>query len=164
MKRLLIPVLALCGVLAAQPQCTIGTVRGTYAVSYASGWALMPQQGSALPLALPGVILGVVSIGYDGTLSGGETVIIAGQAKEYDINGKVEINSDCTGTLRILTKEKGVSAGPAMPVLERFVAVAGQGQEFELQTIIMPMPASPVGAMSVGTWKRMTAAPGTAGW
>lgn len=163
MKRLLIPVFALCGVLAAQPQCTIGTVRGTYAVSYASGWALMPQQGSALPLALPGVILGVVSIGYDSTLSGGETVIIAGQAKEYDISGTVEINSDCTGTLRILTKEKGVP-GPAMPVVERFVAVSGHSQELELQTIIMPMAASPVGAMSVGSWKRMTVTSGTAGW
>jgi hypothetical protein len=162
MKRFMLLVLALCPVLAAQPQCTAGRVSGTYVVSY-DGWALMPQQGSPLPLTVPGVILGVVSIGYDGTLRGGETVIIAGQAVEYDITGgSVSMNSDCTGTMRILVKVKGSSDKPA-PVTERF-AVVMAGQEIEIRTTVLNSPDATVGAMAIGVWKRMSPTPGSASW
>jgi hypothetical protein len=162
MKRLTLLILALCPILAAQPQCTAGRVSGTYVVSY-DGWALMPQQGSPLPLTVPGVILGVVSIGYDGTLSGGETVIIAGQTVEYEIaGGSVAINSDCTGTMRILVKAKGSSDVP-MPITERF-AVLMAGQDIEIRTTVLNSPTAAVGAMALGVWKRMSPVPGSASW
>lgn len=164
MKRIMMLVLAWCPVLAAQPQCSVVDVRGTCAVAYDNGWALMPQQGSPLPLTVPGVILGVVSIGYDGTLTGGETVIIAGLAQEYDISGSVTINSDCTGTFQILTKLKGSSDKPA-PVKERFVAMVGvPGGQLEIRTTILNMPGSPVGAMANGVWKRFSPTPRSASW
>jgi hypothetical protein len=162
MKRLMLLLLALCPVLAAQTQCLVDNVRGTYAVSY-NGWALIPQQGSPLPLTVPGVILGVVSIGNDGTLTGGETVIIAGQAKEYEITGSVAINVDCTGTMRILTKVKGSSDKPAT-VIERFVALRAGSQDLEIHTTILNSPDATVGAMALGVWKRATLVPGSASW
>ena len=161
MKRLMLLTLALCPVLAAQPQCTVGMLSGTYAVSY-DGWALMPQQGSPLPLTVPGVILGVVSISYDGTLSGGETVIIAGQTTEYEVTGSVAVNSDCTGSMRILVKVKGSTDKP-VPTSERFVALVA-GQDREIRTTILNSPSATIGAMALGVWKRMTNTPGSANW
>jgi hypothetical protein len=160
MKRLMLLTLALCPVLAAQAQCTLDSVHGTYAVSY-DGWALMPQPGAPLPLAVPGVILGVVSIGYDGKLSGGETMIVAGQAVEYDITGgNVQIKPDCTGTMQILTRVKGTS-GASAPITERFVVLSDAG---EIRTTVMGSPSAAAGAMGLGTWKRMTWVPGSASW
>ncbi|MFB3778101.1 MAG: hypothetical protein ACE141_10835 [Bryobacteraceae bacterium] len=164
MKRLFLLILTACAVVAAQPVCSVLTVRGTYAVSY-DGWALMPQPGSPLPLAVPGVILGVVSIGHDGKLSGAETVIIGGQATEYDIAGSIDIKPDCTGTLRTFTKLRG-SADKPSPVTERFVVlVKGTwGEEVDIRTTIVEMPGSLVGAMGLGIWRRMTSMPGSANW
>jgi hypothetical protein len=164
MKRMLMLVLALCPVVAAQTPCTVASVRGTYVVSY-SGWALMPEQGAPLPLTVPGVILGVVSIGHDGSLSGGETMIVAGQTQEYLITGTVEINSDCTGTLRISTKVKGSSDKPS-PVTERFAAVVSgvSGQDVEIRTTILSSPTPAVAAMGLGLWRRMSPVPGSATW
>jgi hypothetical protein len=164
MKQLILLSLAMCPALWAQQQCTAGDVRGTYAVAYDSGWALMPQQGSPLPLTIPGVILGVISIGFDGTLTGGETVIIAGTAADYDVSGDVKMNPDCTGTLQILTRLKGSSDKPA-PVTERFVALIGlPGAQIEIRTTILKMAGSPVGAMGNGVWKRMSPTPRSANW
>jgi hypothetical protein len=162
MKRLMLLTFALCPLLAAQPQCTTNLVRGTYAVSY-DGWALMPQAGSPMPVVAPGVILGVVSIDHDGNLSGGETVIIAGQLVEYEITGgKLTIQSDCTGSMRLLIRPKG-TGGPSAPVVERFVALVS-GQDTEIRTTILSMEGSPVGAMSLGIWKRMSPTAGAANW
>ena len=162
MKRLLISAFALSSILAAQPQCTNSVLRGTYAASYASVWGLMPQQGSPMPLTVPGAILGVVSIGYDGTLSGTETVIGPGQVKDYEIAGRIEINSDCTGTLRELTRLKGSSDTP-ITITERFVAISHPGGEIELQSTILGTGA-PVGAMGIGIWKRISTVPQSAAW
>jgi hypothetical protein len=160
MKRLILLTLALCPVLAAQTQCTLDSVRGTYAVFY-DGWALMPQPGSSLPLTVPGVIMGVVSISYDGKVTGAETVIIAGQAVEYDITGgSVQIKPDCTGTMQILTRVKGTPGAPA-PIAERFVALSDAG---EIRTTILSSPSATTGAMGLGIWKRMSPVPNSASW
>ena len=161
MKRLVMLILALCAVAAAQ-QCNLV---GTYAASYDNGWGLMAQQGSPLPLTFPGVILGVVSISYNGVLSGGETVMIAGEAKEYEISGKIEINPDCTGTLREFTRLKG-SSDPLMPITERFVALVPSttGQVLEIRTIILPLVGAPVGAMGNGVWRRINTVAGSVSW
>jgi hypothetical protein len=152
--------LALCPVLAAQQQCTLAHIRGTYAVLY-DGWALFPQPGSPVPLTVPGVIIGVVSIGYDGKVSGAETVIVAGQAVEYEITGgSVELKSDCTGTMRSLARVKGSSAAPA-PIIERFIALADKD---EIRTTVMNSPDAAIGAMGLGIWKRMTPVPNSASW
>jgi hypothetical protein len=160
MKRLMLLTLALCPVLAAQQNCTLAQIRGTYAVFY-DGWALFPQQGSPLPLTVPGVIMGVISIGYDGKLSGAETVIVAGQAVEYEITGgSVELNSDCTGTMRSLARVRGSGQEPA-PIIERFVALVDKD---EIRTTVLNSPDAAVGAMGLGTWKRMSPTPNSASW
>jgi hypothetical protein len=154
--------MALCPLLAAQPQWPVGTLRGTYAVSY-DGWALMPQPGAPLPLTVPGVILGVVSIEHDGSLSGGETVIIAGQAVEYEITGgNVAINSDCTGTMQILVRVKGSGAKP-VPIAERFIVLM-RGLNNQIRTTVLNSPGAAVGAMGLGVWRRITPMPGSVSW
>ena len=160
MKRLMLLTLALCPVLAAQQHCTLQQIRGTYAVSY-DGWALLPQQGAPLPLTVPGVIMGVISIGYDDKLSGAETVIVAGQAMEYEITGgSVELNSDCTGTMRSLARVKGSGQEPA-PIIERFIVLADKD---EIRTTALNSPDASVGTMALGIWKRMSASPNSASW
>ena len=117
MKRLILLIPLLAVVAAAQTNCNLSLMPGTYAVSY-SGWVTVPMPGAA-PVTVPGSILGVISIGYDGKINGAGSVAIApGPSMDYDVSGTIQINSDCTGTLRLNTKPRlGGPAGTAGAIL-----------------------------------------------
>jgi hypothetical protein len=160
MTRIMLLILALCPLALAQQQCSIFSARGTYAVSY-DGWALIPQPGAPFPLTLPGVILGVVSIGFNGTVSGAETVIIAGQVVEHEIvGGSLDLKEDCTGTMRSLVKVKGVAAPPT-EISERVIVLP---HENEIRTTVVGSTNPLAGAMGLGIWKRMSPVPNSAKW
>ena len=64
MKRVILLVLMLSAVAAAQINCTMTSIVGTYAVSYI-GWVTMVVPNAA-PAMFSGTIVGVISIDYDG--------------------------------------------------------------------------------------------------
>jgi len=78
--------------LAAQVRCGSNSVRGTW--SYSSiGWALV--NGSPVPL----IMLGVMVVDNTGKLSGPGTAITNGEVMEFELDGRIEVNSSCTGVM-----------------------------------------------------------------
>jgi len=116
MKRLILLIPLLSAAAAAQVTCTLASLKGTYAVSY-MGW-LSVVEGSTTT-TYPGTILGVISIGWDGKLSGGDAVAGFGPVVDYDIAGTVELKSDCTGTLHIKSQPR--TGGQSETEVHRFV-------------------------------------------
>ena len=158
MKRLIVLILMLSAVAAAQVTCTLDWIRGTYAVSYI-GWVSLAQPGGTM-VTLPGTIVGVISIGNGGGLSGGGTVSVAGMGPtaDYDIFGTAAINSDCTGTLKM--KPKPRAGGPAGTQTDRFVF-----NPVDRSLVTTTVDMGPVYYPTlVGTWKQVSAVPNTAAW
>jgi hypothetical protein len=156
MKRFILLILALSAVAAAQPSCSLDSIRGTYAVSYI-GWVTITQPG-APPVTTPGTILGVVAISLDGQLSGGGAVSGFGPVTDYDISGTIEIKPDCTGTMRLKSKPK--SGGPVGTEIDRFVF--NPNEKTVLATIVDLGPG--VYPAVLGTWKRIPAALNAGTW
>ncbi|MGD0873214.1 MAG: hypothetical protein ABSB88_27025 [Bryobacteraceae bacterium] len=160
MKRLILLIPLLAMVAAAQMNCNAQNMVGTYAVSY-SGWITVPMPGAA-PVTVPGTILGVISIGYDGKVNGGGSVAVApAPSTDYDVSGTIQVNSDCTGTLRLSTKPK--PGGPAGTQVDRFVF------HLEEKTLLTTMVSINNGYADgypavLGTWKRLSAQPNAASW
>jgi len=158
MKRLIVLILMLSAVAAAQVTCTLDWIRGTYAVSYI-GWVSLAQPGGTM-VTLPGTIVGVISIGNGGGLSGGGTVSVAGMGPtaDYDIFGTAAINSDCTGTLKM--KPKPRAGGPAGTQTDRFVF-----NPVDRSLVTTTVDMGPVYYPTlVGTWRQVSAVPDTAAW
>lgn len=160
MLRTMFCLLVFAAVLPAQPRCSTWSVSGTYAVTY-EGWALIPQPGGPPPQTLPGVILGVVSLANDGTVSGSETVVVAGTVMEYEITGgKLSLNADCTGSLKTQIRPKGAT-GPSNEIVERIIVLP---DEKEMRSIIVASPGAPVGSMGIGYFKRIAYVPNAVSW
>ena len=161
MKRLLllIPLLAL--VAAAQGynpmSCSLYSIAGTYAVSYA-GELTMAQGASSFTFW--GTILGVLSIDYGGNLSGAAALGGGGYpVTDYTITGgTVEIKPDCTGTIRI--KSKSNAGGPEENEVDRFVYVP---DDKTLLVTIVDLGSGFTVAVN-GTWKRISSMPNAANW
>ena len=158
MKRAILLVLVLSAVAAAQTTCTVGSVAGTYAVSYI-GWISMAGPGGAM-LTLPGTIVGVISIGYDGKLSGGGTTSVAGMGPpaDYDIFGTAAVNADCTGTLKMQPKPR--AGGPAGTETDRFIF---NPVDKSLFTTIVDLGPVTFPAIS-SIWKQISPVPKAAAW
>jgi hypothetical protein len=156
MKRVILLVLMLSAVAAAQINCTMTSIVGTYAVSYI-GWVTMalPGGGSA---TFSGTIVGVMSIGYDGKLTGGSAVSGLGPVADYDSSGTVEIKSDCTGTLRYKSKPR--AGGAVEPETDRFVFIPGDKSLF---ATVVDLGSGMYPAMA-GTWKPISPVPNMANW
>ena len=117
MIRLLLA-LALIGGTAMAQNCNLSMMLGTYAVSY-QGTLAAPQPAGP-PAMLPGFILGVLSINYDGTISGGATINVGGEMAEYEGTGTIELKRGCSGTITLRMGVKGI-AGPPSEEVDRFV-------------------------------------------
>ena len=158
MKRAVFLVLVLSAVAAAQTTCTLTSIAGTYAVSYI-GWASMAGPGGTM-LTLPGTIVGVISIGYDGKLSGGGTTSMAGMGPtaDYDIAGTATVNADCTGTLKMQPKPR--AGGPAGTETDRFIFNPVDKSMF---TTIVDLGATTSPAIS-SIWKQISPVPKAAAW
>ena len=158
MKYLTILILIFCSIASAQPACTSSSIVGTYVVSY-MGW-LTTQAPNAAPVTVSGGIFGVVSIGYDGKLSGAAAIAGMGPVVDYVVTGAVDINSDCTGSLRLSGKVRATNQ-PGMPYeVDRFVFLPDLG---ECRLIITDMGAGVYPAL-LGTWKRISPMPNAAKW
>ncbi len=157
MKRLALLIPLLCSAAAAQLNCTLHSIAGTYSVSYL-GWLTMQQPGGT-SVTLPGTILGVVSIGYDGKLSGVTAVAGLGPVVDYEVIGTTELKSDCTGTLRLQVRPKG-STRAYETEIDRFVI------DPDAKTLLAIMSDLGPGVYPVvlGTWKRLSPVPNSANW
>ena len=161
MKRVILLILVLSAVAAAQTACDLSSITGTYAVSYI-GWMSMAQPGGTV-LTLSGTIVGVISIGFDGKLSGGGTTSAAGMGPpaDWDIFGTATVNSDCTGTLKMTPKPR--AGGPAGTQTDRFV-FNSHDKSF-LTTIVDLAQGGQVFYPAIsGTWKQISWLPKMAAW
>ncbi len=154
MKRAILVMLLLCGVAAAQSVCGIETVRGTYAASYL-GW--LTFAGTTTPM--PGVIFGVMSIDWNGTLSGTAAVGGMGPVTDYVVSGTVTVNPDCTGTMTMSVKPK-TGTGPPETEVDRFIVFP---QDKEIRVVMWDIGPAAYPAI-LGTWKRISPVPNAASW
>ncbi|SPE35304.1 exported hypothetical protein [Candidatus Sulfopaludibacter sp. SbA6] len=158
MKRIVLLMVVLCAVAAAQPTCYTSSVAGTYVISY-MGWLTMAVPGAA-PMTASGGIFGVMSIDYDGTVSGTGAVSGLGPVTDYVTSGTLTIKPDCTGAIKMTSKPKGTS-GPATEVeVDRFVFLPDVG---EIHAVVWNMGPGVYPAL-LGTWKRMSRTPYAAQW
>ena len=111
-------------------------------------------------LTLPGTIVGVISIGYDGKLSGGGTTSVAGMgpAADYDIAGTATVNADCTGMLKMQPKPR--AGGPVGTETDRFIFNPVDKSMF---TTIVDLGATTSPAIS-SIWKQISPVPKAAAW
>jgi hypothetical protein len=156
MKRLILLVLVLSAVAAAQNTCSMSSIVGTYAVSYI-GWVTMVVPNAA-PATFNGTIVGVMSIGWDGKLSGAAAVSGLGPVADYDSSGTVEIKSDCTGTLRYKSKPR--AGGSVEPETDRFIFIPSDRSMF---VTVVDMGPGMYPAMAA-TWKQISVVPNAAAW
>jgi len=153
-------ILGLSAIAAAQGtsicQGGIASLRGTYLVSY-EGWLTIPDPTNpyAAPALYPGAILGVMSIETNGKLSGTVTVAVFNEVAEYENEGTVTLNDDCTGELKYYGKIKGSPSGTqGMLEIHKFIAV-DNGADLELHVIMKSVPG--VVPVVLGKWKRIAA-------
>jgi hypothetical protein len=149
MKRLLLTMFAACAVAMAQPECSLQTLRGTYAVSY-SGIVTAPA-GSAFV-----TILGVISVDPSRSpfISGGITFAGFGPTPMFvPASGTVQVNADCTGTIRL--------GNPATGETEVDQFMYDQHSQ-SLQATVIKIALGNVAAL--GTWKKISPVPGIATW
>ena len=166
MKRFAIILLLMGGTTAAQmpsarmPECSLHMLKGTYVVSY-QGWMYFPEGGGYPAMQVPGVIMGVRSIGAAGVITGNATVILPfGKAVYETTEGSfAAVNPDCTGTLIRYGRVRGSSDPPSREV-DRFVYLRETGEllviKDELEWGTIPMV--------LGSWKRMSNMPDQAQW
>ena len=163
MKRILLLILGLGATAAAQRECNLASVVGTYGVFYSPGWTAIAP-GSPVPAppgVYPGVYMGVMSIDYNGKPSGAQTMVTVGAIFNFQVvGGKVEINSDCTGTLQTRLKVKGTNE-PPIETVERIIVLPDQR---EIYTITTDTGVAGSQYIGLGVWKRMSPVPATANW
>ena len=156
MKRLILLMLVALAVASAQPNCSLQTLRGTYAVSY---WGIIQvMQPGAAPAAVSGGIVGAISIGYDGTVSGAAAVSGMGPVTDYEVGGTAQVNPDCTGKLSLKVRPKGTQQWGTET--DRFVF---DPDTKTLLVIIVDLGPGVIPAVQ-GTWKQISSVPNTVSW
>ena len=111
-------------------------------------------------LTLPGTIVGVISIGYDGKLSGGGTTGMAGMGPtaDYDIFGTATVNADCTGTLKMQPKPR--AGGAVGTETDRFIFNPVDKSMFTTIVDLGPVMTPAISS----TWKQISPVPKAAAW
>lgn len=132
-------------------QCSPVSLHGTYAFSY-QGIGMQAGPGVAMPA--PYAMIGRVSFGYDGSVSGFGTGALGGRIVPFAmLNAKAVLNPDCTGRI---TATFNV-AGQNMPgQAEDFFVVLDGGNEVWTIEISTPSGAGPI---TLGNWKRLSPVP-----
>ncbi len=149
MKRLMVTMLMACAAAMAQPECSLQTLRGTYVVSYTG---VISTPGGSPYITL----FGVVSIDPAASqqVSGGVTVTGLGPTAMFiPTAGTVQINSDCTGVLRL------GSPGTAPTEIDQFIYDADSKS-----LVATAVKIAAGGIASLGRWKKIFPMPYAATW
>jgi hypothetical protein len=130
----------------APAQCSASQVHGTYAIQH-QGTYLISKPGVTTPLPAPTLINGIVSVDRSGEVSGGGTSSLAGNAADFDVNGKIDVAPDCTAVAQLNVTSAGLTdAGKA------WMVILDNGEELWVIQTESQM-AKPIIA---GTWKRIS--------
>ena len=133
--------LLVAGALVAQPtNCTIDNVVGTYALAY-QGTVMVPASGSQ-PSAVLAAGLGLLSINWQGTISGPAYATMGGKLSTSTMAGTMRVNSDCTGSI-----DWGAGSTATFVIID-------QGNELNS----MMLTAGGMGPVIYGTWKKISRA------
>jgi len=92
----LVVLLAVSGSAAAQ--CSSNMVRGTWAFQN-HGTAMLTIPGSAMPVPVPFVSMGMMKANGQGQFTMHATLSVGGQIQEADLTGIIQVNEDCTGSV-----------------------------------------------------------------
>ena len=156
-------ILAFSVIAAAQmqPACSIGSIQGTYLVSY-QGLLTIPDPTNpyATPTLFPGVILGVMSIGPNGNISGTSTLAGLSEVAEYESIGTLTLNAGCTGVMRFTNRNK--KTGYTDSEEDKFIVVA-KDSDREIQAITTNVGAGIVPVM-LAKWTRIAYASNAIVW
>ncbi len=114
---------AFCFCLNAQPPCTIGTVRGVWARATGVNTVMLTAPGAAQAVPAPLAELGVASIDEQGRLSGWVNGMLAGDYFDVTITGRVEVNTDCSGTIRFSVTQLGTTTPVPGEVVIRIIVL-----------------------------------------
>lgn len=89
--------LALCSSSFAQWQCSLNTVRGTWAFQ-GHGTAMMILPGASAPAPVPYASVGVMKVDNQGRYTAHATISVGGRVQDADLAGSLQVNADCTAT------------------------------------------------------------------
>lgn len=145
-------------------KCSMGTVRGTYAVGadLGTGVGLMTVAGQTQPATIVVSGVGVIAIDSGGGVTGGFTQLPNGQLLEKEVlNSSLEVYEDCTGYFSLRTRPKGTSGTPSGPATLEKLIVLDNGEEIWTLTISAPGAVKPV---TPGSWKRISKDVGPVAW
>ena len=160
MKRLTLLMLVALAAAMAQPNCSMNTsmdmLKGTYAVSY-YGLLQVVQPGAASPMTTTGGIVGIISIGSGGEISGGAAVSGFGPVTDYEVAGTAQLTG-CAGKLSLKVRPKGAKDWGTE--IDRFVL---DPAEKTLVVIIVDFGPGVYPAIQ-GTWKQISPLPYAASW
>ncbi len=134
----------------APAQCSQADVHGVYAVTY-QGTYMIPQPAASQAAPVPALMIALVSIDYQGRLSGHGKATTGGVSTDFTIvDGAVDVKADCSAVAQMSVKS-GLIADQG----KSWMAVLDGGSElWALQT------ASNLGKPIVtGTWKRISPIP-----
>ncbi|MEK7407073.1 MAG: hypothetical protein AAB225_18530 [Acidobacteriota bacterium] len=153
----LLGAIMVCSALPAQGECGLHSVRGTWAMT-ALGWATPLQTPEAGPV--PIVMIGVAVIDHTGRMTGPGTAVWGGQVLDYElVDGTVQVNADCTGTLKYGVKLKGAPAPVPGQYIERMIIIP---EKHEMASVSVQSPLSK--PMWLTTAKRISPAPAPVTW
>lgn len=160
MKRLTLLMLVAFAAAMAQPNCsmniTMDSLTGTYAVSYYGSMQIM-QPGATSPTTATGGIVGIISIGSDGAISGAAAVSGFGPVTDYEVAGTAQLTG-CAGKLSLKVRPKGATDWGNE--IDRFVL----DPDGKTLVVIITEFGPGVYPAIQGTWKRISPLPRAASW
>jgi len=130
-------------------QCSSSSVHGVYAVTY-QGTYMMPQADGSQSVAMPALTVALISVDYDGQLTGRGTMTLAGNPLDYQADGHLDVNTDCSALAQM-----SVQSGMLADQGKAWIAVLDGGNELWAVQIESAV-AKPV---TSGTWKRISPIP-----
>lgn len=131
-------------------QCSPADVHGVYASSY-QGIQIGTPPGATQPVAMPTVMVSVASIDYQGQISGGGTMSLAGDPVPFQVSqGTVTVNADCSAVT-----EMALDAGPLSNTGKGWMVVLDGGDELWS----LPTESHSGKTIAFGTWKRISPIP-----
>ena len=150
---------------AAQPQCSLNTLRGTWAF-VELGWTV-PLGSGATAVATPTTVIGTLTVDSSGKITGSGTFVSAagipgtpipaGIPVDFTYQGAIEITSDCTGVFRYIVSVMGA------PIPGEFIERFHYSSQKDEMTS-MSMQSALSRPLWIGTFTRLGHTPAPVAW
>jgi hypothetical protein len=131
-------------------QCSPASVHGVYAASY-QGIQIGTPPGATQPMSMPTVMVSLVSVDYQGQISGGGTMSLAGDPVPFQVvRGTLDVNPDCSAVTQM-----ALDAGPLSNEGTGWMVVLDGGNELWS----LPTQSNSGKTIAFGSWKRISPVP-----